>query len=162
MNHYLLLAIISICLSANVPSPPPHDLRMSVCEIEYLPEEQQFELRFFLFGDDFRLGIYGDPLHDPIVPEEAAAYLLDHFLIRFNGEKILVKYKNMLEKAGQTQVQFRTGPVVQMPSEITIDNTILLEHFPSQVNMHFLLLPGQSRRSLLLKKGKTRGTFELK
>ncbi len=134
---------------------------MSVCEIEYLPELHQFELRFFLFGDDFRLGIYGDPLHDPITAEDATAYLLDHFLIRFNGEKILVKYKNMLEKAGQTQVQFRTGPVDQLPAEITIDNTILLERFPSQVNMHFLLLPGQSRRSLLLKKGKTRGSFEL-
>ena len=162
MNRYLLLlAMLAISLSANTASAPPHDLRLSVCEIEFLPEAQQFELRFFLFGDDFRLGIYGDPMHDPIAPEDAAAYLLDHFLIRFNGEKIPVKYKNILEKAGQTQVRFRTRPVAQLPSEITIDNTILLEHFPSQVNMHFLLLPGQSRKSLLLKKGKTRGTFAL-
>ncbi len=159
-RHFLCLALV-FCLSANATAPRPHDLRLSVCEIEYLPAKGLFELRFFLFADDFRLGIYGDPLHETIQPEDAVRYLLEHFLIRFDGEKISVKYQTIMEKAGQTQVRFQTDPLSSLPTRITIDNTILLREFPAQVNMHFLLLPGQSRRSLLLKKGKTRGTFQL-
>ncbi len=161
MYTFFLILCALWHLSANAPSTLPHDLRLSVCEIEYLPEESAFELRFFLFADDFRLGIYGDPLHDSIAPRDAVAYLLGHFLVRFDGEKVIVKYKNIMEKAGQTQVQFRTDPVAYLPRQITIDNTILLAEFPEQVNMHFLLLPGRNRMSLLLKKGKTQGSFEL-
>jgi hypothetical protein len=53
----------------------PHDFKMSVCEIVYVPENQGFDVKFYLFADDLKAAVYGNPEAAELAAEVAGNYV---------------------------------------------------------------------------------------
>ncbi len=162
----LVFRILAFILSFGIgagPSPTGslHDLKMSVCETTFLPRSQSFELKFYLFQDDFREVLYNDPLAEKLDVEDATAYILKHFELLVNGQKQPVSFQSVREKGDQVLLQFTSAKISSGISKVQVKNTLLIEKFRKQTNMVYLILPGKSRQTLMLNASKAEGAFSI-
>ena len=55
-----------------------HDFKMSVCEIVYQPELSNFEIQLYIFQDDLKETIYGNPEAERLESHPVAEYINKH------------------------------------------------------------------------------------
>lgn len=149
---------ISILLFA---APAAHDFKMSVCEINYLAEKESFQVRFYIFQDDLKEALYGDPLSDKMEEERVVEYILEKIKIQSDGQPISLAFSEIKEREDQIKVVFNTSKIkAETISKLLVSNQLLLEKFKSQTNMVYVTLPGQTKKTMILNAGKTDGLFE--
>jgi hypothetical protein len=141
----------------------PHDFKMSVCEIVYVPENQGFDVKFYLFADDLKAAVYGNPEAAELATEVAVNYVLKHFSLTVNGRQHTPVFQSMREKNDQVLLHF-TCPGISLRNleQVNLKNNLLIEKFRDQVNMVYLVLPEHSKKTLMLNAAKTEGSFSLK
>jgi hypothetical protein len=130
--------------------------------MEFPSAQANLQLRFYLFHDDLKEALYGEPDHVELDPEKAATYIANHFSLRIDGKPMPLHFDTMKWKNDQVQLQF-TCPHAHFngSKRIEVRNTILIETFPRQVNMVYLLPPDGRRITLMLHARKTEGNFDL-
>jgi hypothetical protein len=139
-----------------------HDFKMSVCEVTYQPENHVFDVKFYLFEDDFKDALYGDPQATKIDEESAKAYIVKHFELITNQQKQTLSYQSMRNKNDQVLVQFQSQKLpFKGISTIQVKNTILLDKFQKQINMLYLIFPEKPKQTLMLNATRTEGSFSL-
>lgn len=135
-----------------------HEFKMSVCEVIYLPENQAFDLKFYLFQDDFKETLYGNPLAEKIEATAARDYILKHFELIVNGQQQPLSYQDMREKSDQVLLQFTSQKIpISGISKIRVKNSLLLEKFRKQINMMYFLFPEKPKQTLMLNATRTEG-----
>ncbi len=140
--------------------PQAHDLKLSVCEIAYRQDTESFELTFYLFQDDFKAVLYGNPNAPQIEVRAAAAYVGAHFEWQVNQRRQELRFASMREKNDQVAVQFTSAIIpLNQVSEIHVNSTLLIEKFREQVNMVYAILPQQGKKVQMLTAKKTGGHF---
>lgn len=149
---------ISILLSA---FPAAHDFKMSVCEINYVTDKAFFEVRFYIFQDDLKEALYGDPQSDKMEEGSVVNYILEKVKIQSDGLPVPLTFSEMKEREDQIKVVFHTAKIKGGTiSNLLVSNQLLLEKFKNQTNMVYVTLPGQTKKTKILNADKTEGTFE--
>lgn len=125
-------------------------------------ENDDLQLKFYLFQDDLKTALHGNPDAPAIDEEKARAYIQEHFKLTRNGLEIKLRFSAMRMKNDQVLLEFNCpGVRFQSPGKLLVRNTILTEQFRKQVNMVYLNAPGKDRITLMLHAAKTEGTFSL-
>lgn len=125
-------------------------------------ENEDLQLKFYLFRDDLKVALYGDPDHPNIEQEKARKYVQDHFRLSVNGKSVALRFDSMQEKNDQLLLQFTSPGTRDLhPSTLEVTNTLLNTEFRNQVNMVYLIAPGKDRITMMLHASKTVGTFSL-
>lgn len=139
-----------------------HDFKMSVCEMTFPSENEDLQLKFYLFQDDLKAALYGNPDVPAIDEEKAKNYLETHFRLTLNGQPATLQFHSMRMKNDQVLLEFTSpGTRYRSPLELGVHNTILINQFRKQVNMVYLVAPGKDRITLMLQASKTDGAFSL-
>ncbi|GAB4250831.1 MAG: hypothetical protein Kow0027_14460 [Saprospiraceae bacterium] len=161
MTAFHTILLLSSFLAAQRPGSF-HDFKMSVCEMTFPLENEDLQLKFYLFQDDLKAALYDNPDAPNIDEEKAAAYIADHFKISVNGQVATLHFNSMRMKNDQVLLEFTCpGTRFRSPVQLGVHNTILVEQFRKQVNMVYLNAPGKDRITLMLHASKTDGTFSL-
>jgi hypothetical protein len=159
MLHFTI--ILAALQWAGIPgAAPAHDLKLSVCEIEYHSETQTCNLTFFLFQDDLKEALYADPFAPRLEQKDVEAYILKRFEWQLNGKKQEMRFHSLREKNDQIAVQFTSAKTSNSDiSEMYVKNTLLVEQFRAQVNMVYAIFPAHSKKVQMLTATKTEGRF---
>ncbi len=156
----LYLILLPTSFFAAQRPPVAHDFKMSVCEMSFPSENEVLQLKFYLFRDDLKQTLYGNPDHPAIDEEKAKAYIQEHFRLSLNDRPATLQFSAMRTKNDQVLIEFRCpGCAYQSPGQLQVFNTLLIEQFRKQVNMVYLMAPGKDRMTLMLHAAKTEGTF---
>lgn len=160
----ILHLLVSFLIFGETPVlvPADHDFKLSVCEMVYVPEKQSFDIKFYLFQDDLKAALYNDPNATGINAEAAGDYIIKHFSLRIDGHQQSLKLKSMQEKNDQVLVNFSVPLIsTKPPASLLVKNTLLLEKFRDQINMLYLILPENDKKTLMLNATRTEGNFSL-
>ncbi len=143
-------------------APTAHDFKMSVCEINYVQEREAFEVRFYIFQDDLKETLYGDPLAAQLEEAAVRTYILEHVEIQLNGRQMALDYSGIKERSDQVQVIFfsKTYKLEELRNVLVI-NDLLLDKFKKQTNMVYLSIPGHNRLTKILNLASNEGRFDL-
>ena len=154
----VLYFLISLITTA---SPFEHDFKMSVCEMVYDGLNQQFEVRYYLFQDDLKEVVYGDPFSAHLEEEKVVSYILEKTKIKLADKYIELKYKELKEKEDQVLVTFTSGKInITDYSTLFISNQIMIEKFRTQTNLVYVILPNRPKWTQILNAGKTKAVYE--
>ena len=135
---------------------------MSVSEVEYSAMTESFEVRVYLFQDDLKEAVYGDPLSPLLENAAISEYILAHIELEIDNEPVPLSFIELKERKDQVQVIFTTKKVnLKGANNVLISNELLIETFPKQTNMVYLSLPDKSRLTQILNAVKTIGEFEI-
>ena len=137
-----------------------HDFKMSVCEVVYVEEKTAFEVKFYIFQDDLKEAVYGNPLAELLERDSVEKYLEKHFSLYSKDQKLPLNFQLVEEKSDQIRVTLSSAEVpLASLSKIAIKNTILIEQFPKQTNMVYVILPEQAKLTGLFNRQKKEMTF---
>ncbi len=141
--------------------PVSHDFKMSVCEINYVNENEFFVIRFYLFQDDLKEALYGDPLAHQLDEALVNTYILEKVKIHSNGHPISFTLTAIKEREDQVQVIFQSEKTTtQNLSNLLVSNKLLIEKFRKQTNMVYVTFPGHTKLTKILNIENTEGIFE--
>ncbi len=140
-----------------------HEFKMSVCEIVYSEEKEIFDVKFYLFQDDLKEAIYGDPKAGNLEADSVRNYILQKVKLSVNRQEQPLIFQSIQNKNDQVQVTFSTPKHIHSNiSNILVSDQLLIEKFSKQTNMVFVEMPGRSKLTQILDVKKTEGTFEVK
>ena len=158
---YLLLLMLLPSFGASPPAAE-HDFKLSVCEIIYDQPRQSFELKFYLFQDDLRDCLYGNPAAPDLQEKDAVAYIRRHFSLWSNQQQQELTFRSLREKNDQVLVIFNTRQLpLNSQRTLKVQSTVFLEKFRQQTNMIYVIIPERSKLTKILNAGRTEGEFEL-
>ena len=141
---------------------PAHDFKMSVCEITYEEEQKVFEVKFYLFQDDLKVAIFGNPIPPELEASSVSNYILKKTKLSLNEKAIALSFSEMKEREDQIQVVFRSEVISLSPnSKLKISNQLFLDKFKQQTNMVYLNMPGRSKITQIMNGAKTEVEFPL-
>jgi hypothetical protein len=133
---------------------------MSVCEVVYSTEKEVLEVKFYIFQDDLKAVLYGNPDAPAIEEGLASGYILKHFNLAINGLPQPLGFQFMRGKNDQILVQFATQKIpVGSISSIQVKSNLLTEKFRDQINMVYAVLPGREKLTQILDATKTEARF---
>ncbi len=138
-----------------------HPFKMSVCEITYIEEKEIFDVRFYVFQDDLKETLYGDPQSPNLAADSASSYILKKVKLSLSGQPVHLAFSEMKEKEDQVMVVFHSGKInLHTNPNLLVSNCLLIEKFRKQTNMVYLSLPGRPKLTQILNAGKTEGRFD--
>ena len=162
----LLLIILFFCSSLQA-----HEYYVSISDIEYNTKTQSLEITLKLFTDDLELALQQTDSSAVLSPEDSlssqdsliADYCLKSFSVNLNGNEAPYTYIGYEFEEDVTfcyleAENFDFNGLVD--ANIAIENSLLIDILPSQVNLVHLRI-GDQKRSLLLRAGQTRKTVTL-
>jgi len=140
-----------------------HPFYVSVSQIGYNPESKSLELACKIFVDDLETALEAAGAKDLYLgldKEKSSAdeiidnYLRKHLDIRINGNKVEGSFlgKEVIDDVIWSYIEY---PDVAFPSEISIDNTLLLDELEGQQNIVHVKIAGKEK-SLRLFKGRSK------
>jgi hypothetical protein len=142
MSLYLLYAFW-VFLPGKTPDAPAHPLKMCVCDVKFLPEQQQLRFRFKFFQDDLEATLEkqsgqeldlrnAGPLNDRLLD----AFVKKDFDLKINGRQIALRYVKAEFQEPVLQVEWMAEHFAAAPSyQVELRNQILLDVFPDQYNL---------------------------
>lgn len=138
-----------------------HEFKMSVCEITYQEEKALFSLRFYLFQDDLKEALYGDPEAADIKNEDVAEYIQSNIKMHLSDAPLELTFIEMEERGEQVQVVLHSSPS-SLPKQPTllISNELLIEKFKKQTNMVYFTKEDGAKLTLILNARKKEGEFK--
>jgi uncharacterized protein DUF6702 len=159
--QFILFFSLPWCTSPRAGVPVLHDLKMSVCEIAWVPESETFEVKFYLFEDDLKVTLYPLMHEGPVADKDASSYIMQHFSVQANGQPLPLTFTSMREKNDQILVQF-SSPKIPAGGlqKLQVQNDLLTEKFRRQVNMVYVYYPDKdTRQTEMLDATKARTEF---
>ncbi|MEO1262875.1 MAG: DUF6702 family protein [Bacteroidota bacterium] len=143
-------------------SSADHEFKMSVCEIVYEENAQHFQVHFYLFQDDLKEAVYGDPESPLLEKEKIASYILAKTKIELKDKNVELMQREMKEKDDQVMMTFFSEKInIEHYSTLSISNQIMIEKFRTQTNMVYVSLPNRSKWTQILNAQKTEAVYEL-
>ncbi len=139
-----------------------HPFKMSVCEVVYLAQTRNFEIKCYLFQDDLRETLYNDPVNGALTQETVAPYIARQIEIVVDGQKQALQCENLRTKGDQVLVRFVT-PTMKASgvAKLGITNRLLIEKFSRQINMVYVYYPNEgNKRTKTFDVNKTWDTFD--
>lgn len=132
---------------------------MSVANLTYDADKQQYMLDLRMFMDDFLVvtgalepdaNPFGDLIAAPS-KNDVKTYLADHLIMFFNGTQVQLKVDKVKieELTIYVILDIKTDLLPQAITEIRVEDTIYADEFVNQRNMIHISLPGKKRKSLL-------------
>jgi hypothetical protein len=157
-----VLAFLLNGVQATSPSYLEHDFKLSVCEIYWSETKQHFEVKFYIFHDDLRAAVYGNPNHPVLESEDVTPYLMRHFEMSVSGQVLKLSFESYRQKDDQVLYQYNS-PGIRFPanSKIQVKNEILTDKFRDQINMVYVIFPGQPKQTQMLNASKSQALFNL-
>ena len=153
----ILQIVITFLLTV---TPNDHDFKMSVCEITYVETQSRFEVKLYLFQDDLKEAIYGDPHASELKPEDVSSYISTKVKLTVDGQPMTLSLQEIKEKEDQAMVVFYSEKLnISLSPKMVITNQLLLEKFRQQTNMVYLLLPGRAKITQIIIGSKTEATL---
>ncbi|MEM9142457.1 MAG: DUF6702 family protein [Bacteroidota bacterium] len=141
-----------------------HPLRLSLCEIEYIPKRQVLSIHLKLFLTDVNEAIVFDPYSTELAfcqPDESpkANQLLMEYLDRFFYVKanthlldLKIKHKKLSGEGDNTALWvYFECPLQQSPSSLEIKNAVFTDLFFDQNNIVYVHAHGASKSMMLNK-----------
>lgn len=157
---FIQLILPSVLWISGLGPLKAHDFKMSVCEVVYSPEKEAFDVKFYLFQDDLRTALYGNPNAPAIEEDKAADYLLRHFSLSVNGQQQPIAFQSMQGKNDQVLLQFSTQKIhLQSVATMQVKNSLLIEKFRDQINMVYAILPKRDKLTQMLNATRTEAGF---
>ncbi|HEY8403765.1 MAG TPA: DUF6702 family protein [Flavobacteriales bacterium] len=154
MKRFLILLLLLPLYSATA-----HKFYVSKTVIEYNPRSEAFEIMCKIFTDDLELAI-GSTDENPIrlgtskEPANADAlieeYVRKHFKIKYNDEPVHLAFIGKEAEADLTYIYFEFYKP-QEYNTITVESTILYEHFHDQQNIVDLRANASTKTVILTK-----------
>lgn len=139
-----------------------HDFKMSVCEMIFASQNEDLQLKFYLFQDDLKQALYNNSDAPKIEEQKARDYLFEHFALAADGNPAPLKFESLSLKNDQVLIQFTSpGTRIANLQNLQVTTTILISEFRKQVNMVYLIAPEKDRITLMLHASKTKGVFLL-
>ncbi|MEM8889443.1 MAG: DUF6702 family protein [Bacteroidota bacterium] len=140
-----------------------HPFYVSVSQIGYNSESKSLELACKIFVDDLETALEAAGAKDLYLgldKEKSSAdeiidnYLRKHLDIRINGNKVEGSFlgKEVIDDVIWSYIEYTD---VAFPSELSIDNTLLLEELEGQQNIVHVKVAGKEK-SLRLFKGRSK------
>jgi hypothetical protein len=124
-----------------------HPFKMSICEIVYLSQTRNFEVKCYLFQDDLREALYNDPLNGALSAEVVTPYIMRQLEIVVDGQKQPLQYQNLRTKDDQVLAQFVTPSLTASGvTKMTVTNRLLIEKFSRQINMVYVYYPTETNK----------------
>lgn len=147
---------------SEVTNFPVHEFKMSICEIVQSSEGKGFEVRFYLFQDDFKQALYGDPEAQKIESADAKKYINEHTSLTLNNLLVEPRFQSIQEKKDQVLLTFQVDiSPNQKIEKIDLSNRLLIEHFSTQVNMVYFVKPDGEKLVQMLDASRTEAGFSL-
>ena len=135
--------------TASQPTIAWHDFKMSICEISGSPTAAAWNLDFYLFEDDLKAALYGDPTAPQLPGADVLAYLNAHFRLSVDGRAAapLQLTGTKTKEAGLLQFSC-TLPLARAggASSVAIHCDLMLEKFRNQTNMVYLKMAGKPQQ----------------
>lgn len=139
-----------------------HEFKMSVCEIQQEGTTSNLSVKFYLFQDDLKEAVYGDPESNVFEEETIIAYVVEKVRISTNGKVNKLIFSKIEKVEDQVKLTFNTEmKSSSSPNELKVNNQLLIEKFRQQTNMVYFTKTDGSKKTLILNKGKTIGKFTL-
>ncbi|MEM0991477.1 MAG: DUF6702 family protein [Bacteroidota bacterium] len=114
-----------------------HDVRLSLCTIEFEAADATALISFRLFTDDLALATALPLLNDPTdrrYDDEVIRYLNQHFKLSIKGEKQELFYFAAESNEEVFEISFLLTDMERF-EEVEVQNTIMLEQFEKQKNI---------------------------
>ena len=155
MKLLLLLSLLPLVQVA----PPPHEFHLSRTRVEYLPQNQEWQISIHIFIDYLALAMsqkgtpnlfLGTKKESPQADGYIQAYL-QRFLKLTEGEQAL-SWEWVGKETSEDLAAFYlylTVPQVVSPKRLRVSNQLLFDTFADQQNMIQIIGPGQQRQSFL-------------
>lgn len=143
-----------------------HPFYISLTEIRYNEQNKSLEIAQKIFWDDLEVALeslhktkinFLKPDNQEQLEEMIAAYLLKHNQIIVNNQKVKLAYVGF-EVEEDAAWFYLEAQRVSTPKRVEIQSDILIEDFPGQQNIINFFV-GNKPKSLILQKGKERGTL---
>jgi hypothetical protein len=145
-----------------------HKFYVSLSEIRYNTETERYEVSMRIFPDDLdrallaRSGIItqlATELEHKSADSLLMVYLLEDFSIEVNGEALELNYLGNEPESDAIWCYLESSRVAA-PESITIQNVLLMEYFPDQVNI-VQVYHGKWNKGLLLDRNQDSGTLSI-
>jgi len=139
-----------------------HEFHMSKCIIEFVPQQQSFQIMMHLFLDDFELALAGKEASDLKLctdfekegaDEIITKYLKENFLLKINKENVTYNYigKENSEDLIGVWIYLEVENIAEVKS-VEIANSILTKEFDDQKNLVQIKVPGAGPGTLIMSK----------
>ena len=138
-----------------------HKFYVSLTEVRFNSESDRIEVSIRIFPDDLDRALFlSEGIHTQLAPElkltEADSllkmYLLDHFTLEVNGERIELEYLGKEPEADAIWCYLESEKIGE-PSEYLVYNSILTYTFEDQVNI-VQVYQGNWNKGLMLSRNK--------
>jgi hypothetical protein len=143
-----------------------HPFYISLTEIRYNEQTKSLEIAQKVFWDDLEVALgelnqtkinFLKPENQEHLDQMIEAYLLKHNQIIVNNQKVKLAYLGY-EVEEDAAWFYLEAPQINSPKRVEIQSDILIEQFPGQQNIINFFV-GNKPKSLILQKGKERGTL---
>lgn len=157
-------------MSTPAEHPAPHEVYVSLAQVEYNPKSDALEVALKLHTHDLdrALGSYfreninlGEPGEHPEVDSLLADYLQKKLIISCDEEPLELRFYGKEVSVENTWCYFEFPLNCQEGSIAEVENLIFTEIYPKQVNIMKFTAAGVEDQSLQLDRDNTRGTFQL-
>lgn len=166
ISKRLTLIFLFFCLSLQA-----HEYYVSISDIEYNPEAQSLEITLKLFTDDLELALQQADSSAVLSPEDSlsspdslmANYCQQSFSVQLNGQSVSYSYIGYEFEEDVTFCYLEAEKIEfnqLKEATVAIENSLLMDILPSQVNLVHLRV-GDQKRSLLLRAGQERKSVTL-
>ncbi len=142
MKQWKTIALTLFCATLCSSFSPTHEYYVSVGEMSLNTESGQLEFAIRIFSDDLETALEGeghpgvDVLNDATAPTLVADYVLDQFqLWTDEGSEMKLFFLGMEGDEDAVFVYLETQTKNDLPDEVQLRHAILMDHFPSQVNI---------------------------
>ena len=145
-----------------------HEFYVSLTEIRYNTQNENFEISIRVFPDDLdralleRTGIHtqlGTELEHREADSLLRVYLLEDFTMQVNGEELILNYLGKEPESDAIWCYLESSKI-RTPENITVHNSILTEFFPDQVNI-IQVYQGKWNRGMLLNRNESSGSLHI-
>ncbi|MCD6201777.1 MAG: hypothetical protein J7K46_08215 [Bacteroidales bacterium] len=161
--------IIMLIFFAFAGNGSAHKFYVSLCQINYNRDSAQLQIIMKIFSDDLEKAVWQEEgkmlkLGSKNEREDSdtllSAYLLRHFHIRIHGEEVPVHYLGKEVSYDVTWCYLESFPDQEF-YKLTVENDLLTEVYPGQINLIEVLLNGR-KKGLMLNHDRTTGTVNVK
>ena len=145
-----------------------HEFYVSLTEVRFNTQSSRFEVSIRIFPDDLdRALLERSGLHTQLATElehkEADSllmvYLLEDFTLQADGEEIVLNYLGKEAESDAIWCYLESSKVAE-PKSITVQNTLLTEYFPDQVNI-IQVYHGKWNKGLMLNRQEISGSLQI-